>query len=165
MIYLVESTMIIDYPSMSSTNLELEVWGITLPLSVYGLEAYGLTEHTRPFNDDIYVSGYSKLQFHDVTSVNIEAVLYGKNPPYPLLRWPDNSIMGVSKTWGEVHGGDDANTYEIEATLAWPYGRCDLSVVTKSDLSIELNSTDFIPVREYVLNTKKYGWSRDFTKF
>ncbi|EPY10937.1 hypothetical protein [Paenibacillus alvei] len=162
LIYLSESTINIDYTSMFSTKLVLDVWGVTLPISVYGLEAYGLTEHTKPFNDDIYVSGYSRLTFHDVTGGNIEVELYSKEPPYSKLSWPDNSLMKINKTWGEVYQEDERNIYEVEGTLGWPYGRCDLSVVTRSNVSIELDSTNFIPVKEYMLNTKKYGWSRIF---
>lgn len=55
---------------------------------------------------------------------------------------------------GDLNEFEDGYKYEIEATLAWPFGRCDLSVVTRSDISVELNSSDFIPTREYVLNTK-----------
>lgn len=79
-IYLGESTINIDYSSISSTKLALDVWGVTLPISVFGLEAYGLTEHTKPFNDDIYVSGYSRLTFHDVTGGDIEVELFSKEP-------------------------------------------------------------------------------------
>lgn len=43
------------------------------------------------------------------------------------------------------------------------YGRCDLSILTRSNVYIELNSANFIPVKEYMLNTKKYGWRRVFT--
>ncbi|ETT77553.1 hypothetical protein C173_03519 [Paenibacillus sp. FSL R7-277] len=162
---LIESTIIIDYPSMSFEHLKLSVWGITLPLSVFGLEAYGLTEYSRPFNDDIYVSGYSNLHFHNVTSANIEAVLYDKKSPHDFIKWPDHSIMAICKTWGDVNEVEDGYKYEIEATLAWPFGRCDLSIVTKSNISIELDSSDFIPIREYVLNTKKYGWNQDLLSF
>ncbi|MEK4730047.1 hypothetical protein [Paenibacillus sp. FSL L8-0641] len=162
-IYLGESTINIDYSSISSTKLVLDVWGVTLPISVFGLEAYGLTENTKPFNDDIYVSGYSRLTFHDVIGGNIEVELFSKETSYIKLSWPDNSLMKINKTWGEVYQEDEGNIYEVEGTLGWPYGRCDLSIATRSNVYIELNSSNFIPVKEYMLNTKKYGWSRGFT--
>lgn len=161
LIYLSECTISIDYSSISSTKLALDVWGITLPISVFGLDAYGLTEHTKPFNDDIYVSGYSTLTFHDVTSGNIEVELFSKEPPYTKLSWPDKSLMKINKTWGAE--SEDENVYEIEGTLAWPYGRCDLSIASSSKVYIELDSANFIPVKEYMLNTNKYGWRRVFT--
>lgn len=163
LIYLSESTINIDYSSMSPNKLALDVWGVTLPISVFGLEAYGLTENTKPFNDDIYVSGYSRLTFHDVTGGNMEVELFSKESPYNKLSWPDNSLMKINKTWGKVSLEGERNIYEIEGTLAWPYGRCDLSIATRSSVCIEFNSANFIPVKEYMLNTKKYGWSRVFT--
>ncbi|MMZ67298.1 hypothetical protein D1872_298710 [compost metagenome] len=39
-------------------------------------------------------------------------------------------------------------------------GRCDLSVATQAKVSLELHDSFFVPVREYILNTEKYGWNR-----
>ncbi|WP_339158395.1 hypothetical protein MKX50_03150 [Paenibacillus sp. FSL W8-0186] len=164
LIYLGESHLRFDYSAMTSNRLELDIWGITLPISVYGLEAYGLTESTRPFNDDVYVSGFTKIIFNDVIGCNIEIELFSYDYNPNNLCWPDKTLMKLNKTWGEENLKDSNNIYELEGTLTSPYGRCELSVATCSSVSIELNNADFVPVREYILNTKKYGFNQDFIR-
>lgn len=159
LVYLGESHMSIDFSLTTAHRLILDVWGVTLPLSVYGLEAYGLTESTRPFNDDIYVSGFSRLIFDQVIGghMDVELFSYGDSPD--KLHWPDKALMKLTKTWGKDNLASNDSIYEVEATLISPYGRCDLSVATQAKVSLEFNESFFVPVREYILNTKKYGWN------
>lgn len=114
-------------------------------------------------DDDIYISGFSRIVIDGVVGGQLEVALYQPTPPpHPpddFLKSPDGQPITIKRNW-DYKKSLDSYCYEIHCGLDWPLGDCDFTVAAKGRATLEFHTEDCIPARQYVMDADRYGFRR-----
>lgn len=154
-----ESRVFLNLPSVNSGILVFDVWGVVIPTSLYSLDQYGLPQSDITHYKDLYVSGLSKVIIEGVNKWELEVELLTEDRPYKNILLKNGEKCKLFKGWGFEEKSKSYN-YQIDCLIDWPFGSCYLSIQAAGKATIEFDLKDFVPLKEYVLDTLKYGYHK-----
>ncbi|WP_415841463.1 hypothetical protein, partial [Paenibacillus xylanexedens] len=143
-----ESVIQFVSPLKSSDNLSLHVWGIIIPLKMFSIEQYGLSKNQFSFNDNIYIYGFSTIQFEGVEAIDIEVELLTETKPHEYIYRNDRSKCKIHKKWN-ISDRCEGYNYEIFSTIDWPFGSSSLAIVAGGKVTIEIEPDYCVPLNQY----------------
>ena len=149
-----ESKLFFYCPPKLPQTITLKLWGLRL---IYSIHNQKLPELLNLPYKDTYVSG--------IASVTIKDVLGGMFRVFPYNNIDGQGFINLSSEEKNIferkwNYNEDLNGYEyfFEGCLDWPFGFYELEIIANGECSIEFDTNDCIDFKEYVVNTKKYGF-------
>ena len=98
-------------------------------------------------SEDYIIIGDATLVFEEVVCGRLTVALYDEKGS-DFIYDQNGEITKLIKEWNwnkEAEG----YTYQFGGVLEWPRGSCSIELIAKGTVTIQFNSNDCIPVREY----------------
>lgn len=146
-----ESKVLFNRRLIDSDNISIYVWGVTIPAECCGY----LNINEGNSNEDLYLSGFGKLVLSKVSSIDIEMDLMECDELYKFKKYGGtNRYSHINNSMNE--GVSDDYVYEFDTTFILPFGRGDIQIKARGQVTFEFETDDLILLKEYCRNPLKY---------
>ncbi|MFC4777151.1 hypothetical protein ACFO9Q_10195 [Paenibacillus sp. GCM10023252] len=150
-----ESCLYFDAAFDSMTSFK--AWGITILKEAKCFSSFKQFE-----GKDLYISGFALVEVGEIHQGNLSIALY-KRIKEGFIYDVNNKIVNISTSWKATGKEENLNKeYNFQCVSYWPYGYCELRLVSNDPITIKIETDNIIDTASYVLNTKKYGFARLF---
>ena len=157
------SEAVIDFPCprILTSNLNLEVWGVTL------LTATRFWPNSFPVPDvsfdaaqeNIYLAGFSNMRFVGVVGGELTVRLYEPDrSPIVFAKLDDGGYVVVNRSWVARDDSAAAHSYELHSVLAWPFGECDFMLQAHGNVSLDFDPSACVSSRVYSATPERFSY-------
>lgn len=150
-----ESTIFFHFQRDLPTELVILSWG-----TIIDHELAKQLDLKWEWAEDLYIAGFTKVIFEQVVGGHIDISLYDPNNPNDFLRDRHGDIVKLNRRWEMNSNSKEICRYDLfcGCVIDWPHGYGELTLFAGNDFSIEFDTDDCIPVREYIRNADKFTY-------
>ena len=133
-------------PRNLAEAIEVDIWGLLLRNAgrLFGESLSG--ELQVPDGKTVFIEGWSRLTFQDVTKLDLHVALYRGNTNSFHLDEQGNKVCLEHHVLREEAAGYE---YCLGGVLLWPFGDCGLDVLAVGPVILEFDNSDCVSCDDF----------------